>query len=237
MIKSIQDAMCAKGFIVTTGDVKTRRYELKEANPDSIILFAGEYLSERVEFVSEIYEYVTTSAKSINLIGYRDEIMLAIKTFRDSCIGHTFERPLNIGELVEYFVRESEKDTAMDGKRSILVVDDSGPSLRAIKGWLEDKYQISVASSAAMAISFLAEHKPNLILLDYEMPICNGPQFLEMIRAEESTAGIPVIFLTSKDDAASVKSVIALKPDGYLLKTLPPAKIIETVDNFFARQK
>lgn len=235
MMKSIQDSMTAEGFSVVLVDVKVKKATLQAEHPDILLMFVGEYISENKEAAGLIYEYAMTMAKNIHLIGYRDEIMYAIKMFKDNCVGRTFERPLNIGEMVDYFVAESEKHADTGGKKTILVVDDSGPSLRAIKGWLEDKYQISVSSSAAMAISYLAEHKPDLILLDYEMPICNGPQFLEMIRAEESTAEIPVIFLTGKDDAESVKKVVALKPAGYLLKTLPPAQIIETVDQFFAK--
>lgn len=236
MMKSISDAFTGHGFSVTLVDVKVKKATLQAEQPDILLMFVGEYISENKEAAGLIYEYAMTVAKNINLIGYRDEITYAIKMFKNNCIGRTFERPLNIGEMVDYFVVENEKHEETGGKKSILVVDDSGPSLRAIKGWLEEKYQISVSSSAAMAISFLAEHKPDLILLDYEMPICNGPQFLEMIRAEEKTSDIPVIFLTGKDDADSVKSVISLKPDGYLLKTLPPVKIIETVDQFFAKR-
>ena len=94
-----------------------------------------------------------------------------------------------------------------------------------------------MASSAAMAISFLATNKPDLILLDYEMPVCSGPQFLEMIRAEISTSRIPVIFLTAKGDKESVKSVLALKPAGYLLKTMNAEQIVENIDNFFEKNK
>lgn len=79
--------------------------------------------------------------------------------------------------------------------------------------------------------------EPDLILLDYEMPVCSGQQFLEMIRAEVSTSMIPVIFLTAKGDKESVKSVLALKPAGYLLKTMAAEQIVESIDNFFEKNK
>jgi len=76
-----------------------------------------------------------------------------------------------------------------------------------------------------------------LVLLDYEMPIVDGKQVLEMIRSETEFADIPVIFLTSKGDKESVMQVMALKPDGYLLKTMPPEDIKQSVDAFFERKK
>ena len=60
---------------------------------------------------------------------------------------------------------------------------------------------------------------------------------LEMIRSEIKTESVPVIFLTAKGDKESVAKVLSLKPQGYLLKSMPPFQIVESIDNFFASQK
>ncbi len=88
-----------------------------------------------------------------------------------------------------------------------------------------------------MAIKYLAMNQPDLILLDYEMPVCDGKQTLEMIRSEMEFSNVPVIFLTSKSDKESVMDVMALKPEGYLLKTMEPAQIIQSIDDFFEKRK
>ena len=80
-------------------------------------------------------------------------------------------------------------------------------------------------------------NRPDLILLDYEMPVCDGKQVLEMIRAESEFSNVPVFFLTGKNDRESVLSVSALKPEGYLLKSMPPAQIVQTIDDFFEKRK
>ena len=69
------------------------------------------------------------------------------------------------------------------------------------------------------------------------MPITTGPQVLEMLRSEPSTSDIPVMFLTVKSDKESVMKVVALKPEKYLLKTMPPAELIANIDEFFEKQK
>ena len=109
--------------------------------------------------------------------------------------------------------------------------------LRNVKSWLEESYQVILANSGAMAIKYLATNRPDLVLLDYEMPVVDGRQVLEMIRTESEFANIPVIFLTSKGDKESVLKVMELKPDGYLLKTMKPAQIIQAVNDFFEKQK
>ena len=58
-----------------------------------------------------------------------------------------------------------------------------------------------------------------------------------MLRSEKEFSDVPVIFLTSKDDPESVKKVLELKPDGYLLKYLKPAEIRKRVDVFFEKRK
>ena len=58
-----------------------------------------------------------------------------------------------------------------------------------------------------------------------------------MIRSESEFSDIPVIFLTSKGDKESVMQVMDLKPDGYLLKTMPPEQIKQSIDTFFLKRK
>ena len=69
------------------------------------------------------------------------------------------------------------------GKR-ILLVDDDPTFLKMLQGWLHEKYNITAVKSGMQAITYLANHTPDLILLDYDMPITPGPQVMEMIRSE-----------------------------------------------------
>lgn len=68
----------------------------------------------------------------------------------------------------------------------------------------------------------IGRKRPDLILLDYEMPVCDGRMTLEMIRAEDDLKCIPVVFLTAVNARADIEAVLKLKPAGYLLK--PPVK-------------
>ena len=147
-----------------------------------------------------------------------------------------FERPIDVkasAKKIDEFIKVHGKHVKM----IILVVDDSGIMLRNIKRWLEDKYQVILANSGAMAIKYLATNRPDLVLLDYEMPVIDGSQVLQMIRTETEFCDIPVIFLTGKNDKESIMKVLELKPEGYLLKSMEPAKIIQEIDNFFEKQK
>lgn len=121
-------------------------------------------------------------------------------------------------------------------KKKILVVDDSDFMRKNIVNLLGNDYEMSESNSSIAAIRNLTRNRPDLILLDYEMPVCDGRQALEMIRSDEEIADIPVVFLTSRGDAESVKKVMSLKPRGYLLKTMPEADIKKFIDGILAKK-
>lgn len=122
------------------------------------------------------------------------------------------------------------------GQKKVLVVDDSEMVRQVMKGLLQKEYQVSVAKSGIAAIRAMTLERPDLVLLDYNMPVCDGALLLQMLRSEEDFADIPVIFLTATIDKASVKRVVPLKPAGYLLKSMKPADIKQRIDSYFERK-
>lgn len=121
-----------------------------------------------------------------------------------------------IGQAAEAEKKETEK------KKRILVVDDNGTALRTVRAMLEERYEVAIAISGAQAMTSIGRQRPDLILLDYEMPVCDGRMTLEMIRADEEMKDIPVILLTAVNDRDNIEAVLKLKPEGYFLK--PPVK-------------
>lgn len=105
-------------------------------------------------------------------------------------------------------------------KKHILVVDDSPVLLRSVKVMLEEIYTISLSTSGEQAMKMIGKKRPDLILLDYEMPGCDGRETLELFRGNPDTKDIPVIFFTGVTDREHVMEVLVLKPEGYILK--PP---------------
>ncbi len=135
-----------------------------------------------------------------------------------------------MGQIKKYLSGEMRK-------KQILVVDDSDFMRQNIIRLLGDDYDMLESNSSIAAIKSITVNRPDLILLDYEMPVCDGRQTLEMIRSDEDIADIPVVFLTGRGDAESVKKVMSLKPRGYLLKTMPEEDIKKFIDGLFAKKE
>ena len=149
-------------------------------------------------------------------------------------VGKETETPINADNAMTE-VRKYLDHGSIKVKKKILVVDDSDLMRLAMKQLLEKDYDVTLANSGLSAIRCITLNRPDLVLLDYEMPVCNGSQVLEMIREEKDFADIPVIFLTGRVDRESVKKVVALKPAGYLVKTLKPAEIKSGIDDYFKK--
>lgn len=120
----------------------------------------------------------------------------------------------------------AEKDNV---KYKIMVVDDSPLVVRNIKGMLEENYEVCVATSGEMALEHIPRKKPDLILLDYEMPGLNGKDTFERILSDESMKNIPVVFLTSVAEKRSILDVLVNQPAGYVLKPAKKERLIEVI--------
>ncbi len=107
----------------------------------------------------------------------------------------------------------------MDQKH-ILVVDDYVNMLKLLRMFLQDTYKVSVVDSGKLALDFVVKHTPDLILLDYMMPLFDGPHVMEILRKREETKHVPILFLTSVSERDKILKCLALNPQGYLIKPI-----------------
>lgn len=239
-------------FIVRTmkADLEASKYEcktsklnieqldkIKEDIPQLIFLAMEPEMAQNMPALVYLRDLCIECNCRLIPLGYDDDVKTIKKIITAEYVPFEFIRPVNAKEAsarIKKFVEQSGDNSR---KKHILVVDDSGTMLNTIKSWLEADYRVSVVNSALNAISFLANNKPDLILLDYDMPVCTGPQLLEMIRSDIKTQDIPVIFLTAKGDRESVMKVLSLRTQGYLLKSMPKEHITAEIEAFFIKQK
>ena len=125
--------------------------------------------------------------------------------------------------------KEEEDDTETEEMKHILIVDDDSNVLKMIKNYLSGRYQVATAISGKVAMKFLETRKTDLVLLDYEMPVENGPAVLSQIRSNDKTKDLPVVFLTGVTDKKKIQEVLALKPQGYLLKPIDIDRLSSTI--------
>lgn len=111
--------------------------------------------------------------------------------------------------------------------RKVLLVDDEDDirtigqlSLSRVGGWMT-----VLASSGVEAVTKAALEKPDLILLDVQMPGLDGPTTFSRLRAQEATAHMPIIFMTAKIQKQEVARYLELGAAGVIGKPFDPLKL------------
>ena len=231
--KNLQQA----GFEVTVIAANVDDVERYREQTDFFLVYAGEYVSRCRSLFVYLKDVCSEDEKMISVIGYPQDIADVEEIVSSTYVALRIERPFDMKDLISKFEQLRETDETRKSRKHILLIDDDLAYLKMVQGWLSSKYRVTLAKSGMQAITFIASHIPDLILLDYEMPITTGPKVMEMIRSEPGSEGIPIIFLTGKSDKESVMSVMALKPQGYMLKSSPKKQILDTIDNFFETRK
>jgi CheY-like chemotaxis protein len=171
------------------------------------------------------------------LIGSNDEFREATKILPQENLAAYFVRPFDMRQFVDKMKSLTDAREIENRKSRILIVDDDVTFLKMAYAWLKDKYRVSIVNSGVQAITWLAKNKADVVLLDYEMPVVDGPGLLEMLKSETGTDSIPVFFLTGKSDLKSVKKVMELKPQGYLLKASGKESLLNELEKFFLAKK
>lgn len=120
-------------------------------------------------------------------------------------------------------------------RKKILVVDDNTVNLATIEKGLGARYDIVPMISGKRAIKYLYCQRVDLILLDVEMPEMDGVETLEEIRKLESSANVPVIFLTAKKDKTTVVEGVRLGIMDYITKPFEIDDVEERINYVFKR--
>ena len=117
----------------------------------------------------------------------------------------------------------------MDKKDTILVVDDTQSNIDVLIELL-DAYDIIVATDGATAIEILNEDKDiDLILLDIMMPEMDGFEVCEILKNNNETKDIPIIFLTAKTDVDSIQKGFDIGGVDYITKPFRPVELISRI--------
>jgi DNA-binding response OmpR family regulator len=103
--------------------------------------------------------------------------------------------------------------------REILIVDDTPDCLFVLRGMIESAgHRVRTAQGGREALDALADHVPDVVMLDMMMPEMSGLELLERIRATAATARVPVILVTARTDDDDVMAGYQIGADYYITK-------------------
>ena len=233
MVDALKNNLKREGFRIEFAEPVVKDIEEEKKNCDMILLLAGDYIYNSSDALVYLKDITTDEERPLCVIGYDEELEQIRQFIPGNFFQKTFKRPFDGKFIAEQLKGVARTDEERKRGKKILLVDDDPTYLKMLQGWFSDRYRITAVKSGMQAITYLANHVPDLILLDYDMPITPGPQVMEMIRSEFNAKTVPIIFLTGKSDRDSILRVLKLKPQGYLLKSMSRDDIVAAVDNYF----
>jgi putative two-component system response regulator len=129
--------------------------------------------------------------------------------------------------------------TEIRQRKKVILVDDNLANLTAGKQMLKDSYEVYAIPSAAKLFEFLEHVAPDIVLLDIEMPVMNGYETIEILKADSRFAEIPVVFLTAKSDEESELEGLRLGAIDYVSKPFSAPLLLKRIENhmLMAEQK
>ena len=116
------------------------------------------------------------------------------------------------------------------GIKIVLIVEDNIKNLRLVNDIMESQgYQTLQASGGYEGIKLARSEKPDLIIMDIQMPDIDGIQVTRILKSERETAAIPIIALTAMVMKGDKEKIIDAGCDGYLQKPIRFDALINTV--------
>jgi PleD family two-component response regulator len=117
-------------------------------------------------------------------------------------------------------------------QKMILSVDDMPEILSGVKAALKYHYKVFGVTSAVDAMTFLKNHKPDLFILDIDMPFIDGYDTASFIRKDENHAKTPIIFLTSNATRDHVIKAVESGGNDYIVKPINHSVLLKKVRKY-----
>jgi len=119
---------------------------------------------------------------------------------------------------------------------TILVVDDDPviQKLLAVNFEMEG-YRVLTAGDGSDALAQMAAERPDVVVLDVMMPKIDGIEVVRRMRADATTAAIPVLLLSARAQAKDIAEGLDAGADGYMTKPFEPLDLLDRVASLLAR--
>ncbi|WP_242833863.1 response regulator [Desulfosporosinus sp. OT] len=120
----------------------------------------------------------------------------------------------------------------------ILLVDDTPEHIEtAVTVLRENNFRVRIATKGSTAFKLIEQHQPDIILLDVYMPEQDGFEICRIIKTESDYSSIPIIFLTSSNDAESIKKGFDLGAQDYVVKPFNTSELLARVHTHIKLKK
>ncbi len=117
--------------------------------------------------------------------------------------------------------------------KTVLVIEDNEMNMKLVRTLLEiGKYRVLEAVDAETGIDLAKRHRPNLILMDIQLPAMDGLSATQVIKDDPDTHHIPIVALTSYAMQGDEKKALAAGCAGYMSKPIDTRQFLKTLSQY-----
>lgn len=123
------------------------------------------------------------------------------------------------------------KETSVRENKRLLLIDDDPNLILLVKDYLEFRgYEVITAENGREALEVLGQDIPDMIICDVMMPEMDGYKFVNLVREDERTSWIPVLFLSAKGQSQDRVKGLNIGADVYMVKPFEPEELVAQVE-------
>ena len=157
-------------------------------------------------------------------------------TMRDRALQLVALGVTSIEEVNRVLTDDDSARAAARERLRILVVDDDAITRMLVKLLLErEKYEVLEAKNGRDAVEIATRERPDLLVIDLNMPEMDGYEAIATLRKDLSMATLPILVLTSEEGPGIERRVLELGADDYMLKPFDPDVLLSRVNAVFRR--
>ena len=120
--------------------------------------------------------------------------------------------------------------------KRILIAEDDEPNRRLIKDVLMyHGYEVIEAVNGDEAVKMATGHKPDLVLMDLQMPVMNGVEAIRQLKNSPETKDIKIIAVTGLAMESDRENTMKMGADGYMAKPIDIRQLPEAIERLFER--
>lgn len=138
-------------------------------------------------------------------------------------------KPISKDTLIETVMEAYHKKTEKSNTKIILAIDDDMSYLKHLNSFLKDTYHVVMINSARLALDYLSNHVPDIILLDYKIPLFNGVTLMRLIQQNSLCQNVPFIILSGALNVEVLKEFYPYKPAAVLAKPVEKEVLLEHI--------
>lgn len=157
-------------------------------------------------------------------------------TMRDRALQLVAEGVTCIEEVNRVLADTATVSTKPGGKVRVLVTDDDAITRMLVKLLLErEQFEVLEATNGREAVEIATRERPDLLLLDLNMPEMDGYEAILQLRKDLALATLPILVLTAEDGPGVERRVLEMGADDYILKPFEPDILLSRVNAVFRR--